>query len=368
MAAEAGHGGGVGGEQGQGLFERRAGELDEVSQGAVEREQAAGEDSADGGAAAGDLYGEAAELVFAVGHSSRAHGVCDENGAGRPFGAGPQPDQFGSDVDAVADELGKKGIGGKHDAEDAGFAMVEGTHGVEGVGCADCSGSDSSAGLGGGGVGVAEGDADAARGGVSCELGGSGQLGCQRHEAYLALGGLEEPIKDGDVGSEKVLWRVDAALGVREKRPLKMNPNGLGPIFGGRLRDELCQARESAQSGIEGCGHGCGEIAAGAVLGKEAANSAESLGRSFHHVVAGCAVDMHVEECRSQGRAGIVENARVGGDFGVVAGGDGGDLAVFDNDHGAVEEGSSVPELPGSEHRAHTVDYCRGPGNSSCAP
>ena len=43
------------------------------------------------------------------------------------------------------------------------------------------------------------------------EFDGSGQLGRQRHQADAALGGLEEPVEDSNIGSEQKLWRMDAA-------------------------------------------------------------------------------------------------------------------------------------------------------------
>jgi hypothetical protein len=108
------------------VFEGGAGEAEEVGEGAVEGEDAAGEDVAGGGAAVGDGDGEAAEAVVAVGHAGGAHGVGDEDGAVGAFGARPDADDFGGGVDAVADELGIERVFGEGDAEDAGLAVVEG--------------------------------------------------------------------------------------------------------------------------------------------------------------------------------------------------------------------------------------------------
>ena len=84
-------------------------ELDEICESAIQREHAAGEHAAGGGAAIGHLHGKSAELIFAIGHSGGAHGVGDQDGALRAFGSPPQPDHLRRGVDAVADELGDRG-------------------------------------------------------------------------------------------------------------------------------------------------------------------------------------------------------------------------------------------------------------------
>ena len=78
--------------------------------------------------------------------------------------------------------------------------------------------------------------------------------------------------------------------------------------------------------------------------GEKPADGAEGLGRGFHHVVTGGAVDVHVEEGGGQGRARIVEIAFAGRSvFGGCSGFDGGDLAVFDDDFGAFEQAGTSP-------------------------
>ena len=103
----------------------------------------------------------------------------------------------------------------------------------------------------------------------------------------MALGSLKEPVEKDNIWCEQVLRRVNAALGVGKKRPLKMDTDRAGLRFGGRLRDEPGEAGECAQCGIEGSGDGGGQIAAGAALGQEAADCGDGLGGGFHDVVTG---------------------------------------------------------------------------------
>jgi hypothetical protein len=154
--------GGIASEEAEALLESCAGEGEEVCEGAVEGEDAAGEDAIGHGAAVGDLHGEAAEAILAVGHAGGAHGVGDEDGAVGALGSATRASSFRGGVDAVADEFGEEGVVGEDGAEDAGLAVVERAHGVEGVRGAGGSGGDGGAGFGGGGVGVAERDADTA--------------------------------------------------------------------------------------------------------------------------------------------------------------------------------------------------------------
>ena len=67
----------------------------------------------DGGSAVGDLDGESAEVIFAVGHAGGAHGVGDEDGAVGALRVPPDADDFRSGVDAVADEFGEEGVVGE---------------------------------------------------------------------------------------------------------------------------------------------------------------------------------------------------------------------------------------------------------------
>ena len=130
-----------------------------------------------------------------------------------------------------------------------GLAVVERAHGVEGVRGADGAGGDGGAGFGRGGVGVADGDAHTARGGVRGQFDCAGQLGRQRHEAHVALGGFKEPVEDGDVGREQMLGGLHAALGVREERSFEMNADAAvrRDLGSGGSVDELGEALDGAQ-------------------------------------------------------------------------------------------------------------------------
>ena len=57
---EASHGGWVGGEEPESLLQRRAGEADEIGEGAVEGEHAAGQNTTGHGAALGNFDGKSA--------------------------------------------------------------------------------------------------------------------------------------------------------------------------------------------------------------------------------------------------------------------------------------------------------------------
>ena len=87
-----------------------------------------------------------------------------------------------------------------------------------------------------------------------------------------------------------------------------------------------------------------------------------ACGRGFHDVVAGGAVNVHVEKCGGQGCAGEVEHLRAFRQFSGFAGGDGADPSVFDDDDRVVGQPAAVPEPLCSEHGLHIVDYCRRSG------
>ena len=53
----------------------------------------------------------------------------------------------------------------------------------------------------------------------------SGQFGRQRHQPNMALRSFEETIENRNVRRKKMLSRLHPALGMRKKRPLKMNSN-----------------------------------------------------------------------------------------------------------------------------------------------
>ena len=129
--------------------------LNEVGECAIEREHAAGEHAAGGGAAVFDLHGKSAELIFAVGHAGGGHGVGDEDGAVGALALPPEADDFRLRVNAVADQFGVEVVVGEDSAEDSGLAMIEWSHGIECVRGADGAGGDGGPGFGGGGIRMA---------------------------------------------------------------------------------------------------------------------------------------------------------------------------------------------------------------------
>ena len=60
--------------------------------------------------------------------------------------------------------------------------------------------------------------------------------------------------------------------------------------------DGVGDAFERAQGAVDGRGDGGGEIMCNSFGGKKAADAVEGLGRAFHRIVAGGAVDVDVEE------------------------------------------------------------------------
>src|ERR1700734_455891 len=90
----------------------------------------------------------------------------------------------------------------------------------------------------------------------------------------------------------------------------------------------------------------CGEVAACSVRRKQAADRLQGFRRGFHHIVAGGAVDVYVEESGSQRGVGIVEDlVAIGGrTCGDGAGMDRGDSAVFNQDYWVVYEACPVIE------------------------
>ena len=240
-------------------------------------------------------------------------------------------------MDAVADHLRIKLILGKNCPQNPRLAMIQRPHGVEGMRRADGSGSDNRAGLGGGSVRVAHGDANAAADGVRSQFRCAGQLGRKRHQPDATLGSVKEPVKGGYVGRQQVLGRLHAALGVRKKRPFQMNTDGTSLPCNRRLRQQLCQPGERPQRCIQRRGDGSSQKAARAMLGQKSAHGAERLSRGLHHIVALGPVNMHIEKRRPQRRAGKVKNPRLAWQLAVRARGDGGNAAVFNHHHRAVQ-------------------------------
>ena len=353
LVLEAGHGGGVEGEEAESVVERCAGETDEIFESAVEGEDTAGEDAVGGGFAVGDLNVETAELVSAVGHSGGAHGVSDEEAAVTAFHLPPDFYYLRRYVDPIADEFGEERIIGEDGGENAGVAVVDGAHGVEGVSCADGSGGDGGQALGGGCVGVADGDADAAGDGMGGEFDGAGQLGCEGDEAGVAFRGVDHFVEGGDVGFEEMSERLNTAAGVGEEWTFKMDADGAGLSWVGGRVEKFGQSGDGAEGEIHGRGDGGGEVTAGSARGEKATDGGESGGGCLHCVVSGCAVEMDIEKCGRECVTGEV-NALVGGGLGGLdAGFDAGDAAVFDEKDGEVDEGGAGPEVVSGDESTH---------------
>ena len=193
-------------------------------------------------------------------------------------------------------------------------------------------------------------------GGVGGEFGCAGQLGSEGHEADVAFGGVEEAVEDGDVGREKMLGRVDAALERGRETGLQdeCRWGGRSGLGGLRLGDELGQAGERAERRIEGGSDGGGEIAAGAARGEKAADGVEGL-RAWlpsrrGRLRRGCGrrrMTGRGWRRGSRGRRGSrLSSAGARVEMETMRPSSIGDDRV-------VEEGGSVPELRRGEDRAH---------------
>jgi hypothetical protein len=75
---------------------------------------------------------------------------------------------------------------------------------------------------------MADRNADAALGGVSSELGRTGELRGQRHETDVAFGCVIEAVKESDVGGLEMPGRMDTALEVGEERAFEVNADWTG--------------------------------------------------------------------------------------------------------------------------------------------
>ena len=83
------------------------------------------------------------------------------------------------------------------------------------------------------------------------------------------------------------------------------------------------------------------------------ADGGEGLGGGLHDVVAGCAVDVDVEEGGGDCGAGEVTDGDAGGDGPLGLGVEGGDAAVFDFEDGVGDADGAIPERGGGDERAH---------------
>ncbi len=301
---EAEHGGWVvRGEPGD-LGERCTGVAGKVGDGTVEGEDRPGEDAVGETAAVGDLDLEAAEHVGAVGHAGGGHAVGDEDGLIQALGFKEETYEFGSDVDAVRDDLGEEVFVVENNAEDAGFAMVERAHGVEGVGCGSGTGDDGGAGLGGGGVRVAKRHFDTLEGDVVDEGESAGDFGSYGEELDVAAGGLLEAVEEGDVRGKDVFGGVDAALDVRDEGTLEVDAEGDGASVV-RGFDSERDAVEGAEGRVDSGGDGGGEEVADAFGCEEVADCGEGFGGGFHDIVVDGTVDVNVEEGGGEDGVGI---------------------------------------------------------------
>ena len=61
----------------------------------------------------------------------------------------------------------------------------------------------------------------------------------------MSLGGVEEPVEDGDIGRKQMRRRLHAALGVGQKRTFQMNPDGLRVAVDGRFRNAVWRVRRA---------------------------------------------------------------------------------------------------------------------------
>ena len=180
-----------------------------------------------------------------------------------------------------------------------------------------------------------------------------GNSGANGHQAHVAMGSVDQAIEGGDVGCQQMFGRLHSALFVREERAFKVDAEW--PCTPGlrELGDFVGQAVERAKSGIERRGDCGGEIGAGSTRSEKRADGIERIGRGFHDVVTGSAVDMHVEKCRAEGGAGKVEHLGSGRQLRRIARGDGVDLAVFNKDQGMLVEAGTVPESFCGHYRLH---------------
>ena len=169
----------------------------------------------------------------------------------------------------------------------------------------------------------------------------------------MALRGFVEAVEEGNIGGEEQVWWVNSTLGVGEEWSFEMDAEGFcsGEIL--RVLDEFCQAFERAKCGVDGSGDGGGQETAGAPAGEEFADGGEGFGGGFHYVVAGCAVDVDIEEGWGQGGRGKVDVVRAGGDGVICSRADGDERAVFDFEGGVGDEGLSIPELRGCDDGPH---------------
>ena len=136
-----------------------AGKHREVTYRPIHGQDAAREDaggSGRGAASIGHVYIQFAQLVPSVGHPRGAHTVRDQDGLFGALGLVKQADHCRVDVNAIADEFGKKRVVVENIRGNAGIAMVQAAHGIEGVGGAARACEEAGLGFSQAGVAVAQ--------------------------------------------------------------------------------------------------------------------------------------------------------------------------------------------------------------------
>ncbi len=167
------------------------------------------------------------------------------------------------------------------------------------------------------------------------------------------MGGVDEAIECGDAGGEKMFGRLHAALLVREERTFKVDAEGACASGLGQFRDFVGKPVKRAQGGVKWCGDGGGEVGAGSARCEKRAHGVERLRGRFHHVVAGCTVDMNVEKCRAKCGAGKIEHVCARRQLGCFAAGYRVDFSVFNKDERMLVQAGSVPEPLCGHYRLH---------------
>src|SRR5580700_10762921 len=158
------------------------------------------------------------ELVGAVWHAGRGHGVGDQHRAFKAYRPQENLNDLGCNVNSIRDNVGTQFAVGKHFAEDAGIAMIERPHGVESVSGVVGSGVDSGASGFERGVIVANAHTDFAPRRFGDNLKSAGNLRCDGHHPHVAMRGLPKTLKDFERGLDEVFRRMHAAALVAEKR------------------------------------------------------------------------------------------------------------------------------------------------------
>src|ERR1700739_529145 len=198
-----------------------------------------------------------------------------------------------------------------------------------------------------------QGDAHSARSGVRGQFRGAGQFRCERHQAHMAMGSFDQTIECCDAGCEEMFWWLHAAFLVREKWTLEVDSERTCATRWRQLGDFVGHAIERAQCGVDRCGDGGGEKCTGSSRCEKLSHGFEGLGRCFHHVVAGCAMDVHVEKCGTERGTAEVESTCADRQLGGFTAGDGIDLAVFNENEWMLVEAGTVPEPLCGHYRLH---------------